>query len=150
MYRLFKDGKFGDAHKAVRQILHSIPLLVVETRREVDEVKELLTIARCVRKVYLLVVSALNLVWHARHTSTTRDYDVALRTELKRKEIKDDPKRAMELAAYLTHCKLQPVHLALCLRLAYTVFYKCKNLGLCATFCRRLLELNPGQQVLNG
>lgn len=76
-----------------------------------------------------------------------RDYDIALRTELKRKEIKDDPKRAMELAAYLTHCKLQPVHLALCLRLAYTVFYKCKNLGLCATFCRRLLELNPGQQV---
>lgn len=48
VYRLFKDGKFGDAHKAVRQILHSIPLLVVETRREVDEVKELLTIARCV------------------------------------------------------------------------------------------------------
>lgn len=57
MYRLFKDGKFGDAHKAVRLILHSIPLLVVETRREVDEVKELLTIARCVVCFFLMIMT---------------------------------------------------------------------------------------------
>ena len=37
---------------------------------------------------------------------------MALRTELKRKEMKDDPKRTAELAAYFTHAKLQPVHQA--------------------------------------
>ena len=41
-----------------------------------------------------------------------REYNVALRTELKRKEMKDDPKRTAELAAYFTHAKLQPVHQA--------------------------------------
>lgn len=28
-----------------------------------------------------------------------------------------------------------------------TIFFKLKNLGTCAHFCRRLLELNPGQKV---
>ena len=37
---------------------------------------------------------------------------MALRIELKRKEMKDDPKRTAELAAYFTHAKLQPVHQA--------------------------------------
>jgi coatomer protein complex subunit alpha (xenin) len=41
-----------------------------------------------------------------------REYNVALRIELKRKEMKDDPKRTAELAAYFTHAKLQPVHQA--------------------------------------
>ena len=56
-------------------IIHSIAVLLVETRREVDEVRELLGIAR--------------------------EYASALRIEIKRKEYKDDPKRAAELAAYL-------------------------------------------------
>lgn len=28
-----------------------------------------------------------------------------------------------------------------------TIFFKMNNLATCATFCRRLLELNPGQRV---
>jgi hypothetical protein len=28
-----------------------------------------------------------------------------------------------------------------------TIFFKLKNLATCAHFCRRLLELNPGQKV---
>lgn len=35
------------------------------------------------------------------------DYNIALRIELKRREIKDDPRRIAELAAYFTHCNLQ-------------------------------------------
>jgi coatomer protein complex subunit alpha (xenin) len=41
----------------------------------------------------------------------------------------------------------QPVHTALSLRSAMTIFFKLKNLATCAHFCRRLLELNPGQKV---
>lgn len=36
-----------------------------------------------------------------------RDYNIALRLELKRRDIKDDPARVAELAAYFTHCNLQ-------------------------------------------
>lgn len=49
----------------------------------------------------------------------------------------DDAARAMELAAYFTHCSLQPVHLALSLRSAMSIFFKNKNLATCAHFCRR-------------
>lgn len=35
------------------------------------------------------------------------DYNIALRIELKRREVKDDPRRIAELAAYFTHCNLQ-------------------------------------------
>lgn len=35
------------------------------------------------------------------------DYNIALRLELRRREIKDDPARVAELAAYFTHCNLQ-------------------------------------------
>jgi len=49
----------------------------------------------------------------------------------------DDAKRAMELAAYFTHCKLEPMHLALSLRSAMSIFFKGKNLATCAHFCRR-------------
>ena len=76
-----------------------------------------------------------------------REYVVGLCIELKRKETKDDPTRTAELAAYFTHAKLQPVHVALSLRSAMSIFFKLKNFATCATFCRRLLELNPGAKV---
>lgn len=120
-YRLVTEGKFVDALAAFDDILHSIPLLVVDSRKEADEVKELLTIAR--------------------------DYNIALRVELKRREVKDQPLRAAELAAYFTHCNLQRVHLALSLRSAMTTFFKLKNYNTCATFCRRLLELQPDEKM---
>mmetsp|Transcript_18514 Transcript_18514/g.51859 ORF Transcript_18514/g.51859 Transcript_18514/m.51859 type:complete len:1226 (-) Transcript_18514:342-4019(-) len=116
-YKTVTEGKFSEAYKLFEQILHTIPMLVVESRKEVDEVKELLTIAK--------------------------NYCVALKIEIKRKEFKDDMKRTAELAAYFTHCQLQPVHLALSLRSAMTIFFKIKNFSTCSTFCRRLLELNP-------
>jgi coatomer subunit alpha len=58
-----------------------------------------------------------------------------------------DATRAAELSAYFTHCNLQPVHNLLSLQLAMTVFFKLKNYASCATFCRRLLELNPPAKV---
>lgn len=120
-YKLVTEGKFVEAQKVFTAIIHTIPLLVVETRKEVDDAKELLRISR--------------------------DYLIALRVELKRKEVKDDPKLVAELAAYFTHCNLQPIHSSLSLRSAMSIFYKMKNYNTAATFCRRLLELNPPAKI---
>ncbi|KXZ51367.1 hypothetical protein GPECTOR_13g856 [Gonium pectorale] len=121
-YKLVTEGKFSDALRAFTRMLHIIPLTIVEGRKEVDDVKELLAICR--------------------------EYHTALRCELKRKELRDeDMARNAELAAYFTHCRLQPVHLALSLRSAMTIFFKLNNYATCATFCRRLLELNAGSKI---
>ncbi|KAJ0961936.1 hypothetical protein J5N97_029764 [Dioscorea zingiberensis] len=45
-YRTTTEGKFPDALRQFLNILHTIPLIVVDSRREVDEVKELIEIAR--------------------------------------------------------------------------------------------------------
>ncbi len=77
-----------------------------------------------------------------------REYNIALRTEMKRREINTaEPQRAAELAAYFTHAKLEPYHTALALGSAMRIFAKLKNYNSCATFCRRLLELNSTQKV---
>ena len=47
----------------------------------------------------------------------------------------------MELAAYMTHCALEPAHLMLALNLAMSVTYKFGNYIHAAGFARRLLEL---------
>lgn len=120
-YKLTTDGKFSEGLRVFQGILHGITLLVVETRKEVDDVRELVTVAR--------------------------DYTLALKIELKRKEAKDDPVRQAELAAYFTHCNLQPIHVSLSLRSAMSVFFKLKNFATAANFCRRLLELNPPANV---
>jgi coatomer protein complex subunit alpha (xenin) len=66
--------------------------------------------------------------------------------ELQRKEAQD-PVRQAELAAYFTHCNLQQVHLMLSLRSAMNCSYKIKNYGTAASFARRLLELDPKEDV---
>lgn len=71
--------------------------------------------------------------------------------EIARKELSledpDQAKRAVELAAYFTHCQLQPAHLQLSLRSAMTLAYKIKNFASASLFARRLLELGPSAQV---
>lgn len=69
--------------------------------------------------------------------------------ELQRKDPKlaDNPVRQTELAAYFTHCNLEPIHLMLSLRSAMTVAYKIKNYQTAASFARRLLELEPKEDV---
>lgn len=61
-------------------LLHSIPLVVVDTRREADDVKEVLKYAS--------------------------DYHTAIRCQLLQKEPGTPVARQMELAAYFTHCRL--------------------------------------------
>ncbi|XP_019057409.1 PREDICTED: coatomer subunit alpha-1-like [Tarenaya hassleriana] len=116
-YKATTAGKFTEALRMFLSILHTIPLVVVETRREVDEVKELIIIVK--------------------------EYVLGLQMELKRREMKDDPIRQQELAAYFTHCNLQTPHLRLALLSAMSVCYKAKNLATASNFARRLLETNP-------
>ncbi|GFY94396.1 coatomer, alpha subunit [Actinidia rufa] len=116
-YKATTTGKFTEALRLFLSILHTIPLIVVESRREVDEVKELVVIVK--------------------------EYVLGLQMELKRKESKVDPVRQQELAAYFTHCNLQTPHLRLALQNAMTVCFRAKNLSTAANFARRLLETNP-------
>lgn len=47
MYKSVTEGKFSEALRQVNVLLALIPLTIVDTRREVDELKELISIARC-------------------------------------------------------------------------------------------------------
>ncbi|RZC55738.1 hypothetical protein C5167_014589 [Papaver somniferum] len=120
-YKLTTSGKFSEALHLFLGILHSIPLIVVDSRREVDEVKELIIIAK--------------------------EYVLGLQIELKRRETRDNPVRQQELAAYFTHCNLQMAHLRLALTNAMGISFKAKNFITAANFARRLLETNPTNEV---
>ncbi|KAH6560191.1 hypothetical protein BASA60_000390 [Batrachochytrium salamandrivorans] len=121
-YQGFTSGKFADAEVSFRTILHQIVLTVVERHAEVDEVQQLMAVCR--------------------------EYLIGLKLQLARRELGDsDPKRGVELAAYFSHCQLQPVHLQLVLNTAMLLSFKIKNYGSSLGFARRLLELGPAASV---
>lgn len=57
-------------------------------------------------------------------------------------------RRSLELAAYFTHCHMQPPHVQIALRSAIGVFAKANNHATAAKFARRLLELNPDPKIV--
>lgn len=114
-YRFFQTGKFNDAKNAFSEVLSQIPLTVTDTRAEANEMKEMVEVCR--------------------------EYITAIRIKGAMAEAGSDPVRSTELAAYFTHCNLQPVHLLLALRSAMGTSFKHKNFILAASFARRLLEL---------
>eukprot|EP00003_Mantamonas_plastica_P024157 TRINITY_DN4465_c0_g1_i4.p1 TRINITY_DN4465_c0_g1~~TRINITY_DN4465_c0_g1_i4.p1 ORF type:complete len:1033 (-),score=367.66 TRINITY_DN4465_c0_g1_i4:157-3255(-) len=120
-YKATSAGKFGEAVSHFTNILHTIPLLVVNSKVEVTEVLELIRICR--------------------------EYITGLRLETARKEAGKDVVKMGSLAAYFTNCQLENMHLMLSLRSAMTLHFKMKNLGYAAGFARRLLDLNPSEDV---
>lgn len=120
-YRLTTEGKFLDALTDFLAIIHNLLLIVVDNKQEATEAQELLALCR--------------------------EYVTGIRLELQRKELStsktDTSIRQAELAAYFTHCNLQPRHLILSLRSAMNCAYKIKNYNHAASFAKRLLELNP-------
>jgi len=65
--------------------------------------------------------------------------------------VEQDPenvKRNLELAAYFTHCRMQPPHMQLTLRSAMVAFSKANNHASAAKFARRLIELNPDPKIV--
>jgi len=119
-YKSTYGGKFAEALAQFTNIIHYIALLVTHSKKEAKEAQDLLAICR--------------------------EHALGLRIELGRKET-NDIVRQTELAAYFTHCKLEPNILRLSLRSAMTQSFKIKNFLLAANFARRLLELEPPEEV---
>ena len=117
-YKAFTDGKLPEAQSAFVFVLQAVLAAVVDSKQDLEELRELMGICREYITAVLL--------------ETTR-----------RDQFKDDAQRNVELAAYLTHCNLQPLHLLISLRSAMSSAVKLKNFNNAASFARRLLELNP-------
>ena len=123
-YKATTTGKFQDATTKFQLLLQTLPVTVVESEAELVELKQLIEICR--------------------------EYILGLSMERERRELpQDELKRALELSAYFTHCKLQPVHSQLSLRSAMTLNYKAKNFQSASMFARKLLDLSPGVAVAN-
>lgn len=124
-YELTTNGKFAEAVENFRSILLSAPLLVVDSKQEIAEAQQLIEMCR--------------------------EYIVGLQMELYRKEhakaTVEDQKRICELAAYFSHCNLQPIHKILTLRTALNLFFKLKNYKTASIFAQRLLEIGPNPDV---
>jgi len=115
-YRAFTNAQFQECKEALDEILRSIPLISVSARTETNDLKELLDVSR--------------------------EYLIALRVKTAMGEAgATDVGRGLELAAYFTHCNLQPSHLMLALKTAMASAFKNKNFINAAAFARRLLEL---------
>ncbi|XP_043683155.1 coatomer subunit alpha [Vespula pensylvanica] len=124
-YQLTTGGKFAEAIEKLQAILLSIPLLIVDTRQDIAEAQQLIQICR--------------------------EYILGLKMETERKNLPKntiaEQKRICEMAAYFTHCNLQPVHQILTLRIAANMFFKLKNYKTAGSFARRLLELGPKPEL---
>lgn len=124
-YQLTTSGKFSEAIEKLQLLLLQVTLLVVDNKQEISEANQLLKICR--------------------------EYVLGLKMETLRKSLPkntlEEQKRQCEMAAYFTHCNLQPVHQILTLRTALNMFFKLKNYKTAASFGKRLLELGPRPEV---
>lgn len=120
-YRFFQRGKFAEALVSFRLVLQKLLLVTVESDSEVSEVLAL--------------------------AETCKEYILGLLLEVERQRIiatePENVARSLELAAYFTHCDLQPAHLQLALRSAMGAFSKAGNVATAAVFARRLIDLKP-------
>jgi len=125
-YRLVVGAKLAEAAALFRSILLSLLLVVPTSPSELNQLQDVI--------------------------ATTREYLVGVSIELERRRIvQAEPanvQRNLELAAYFTHCQLQPAHLKLALRSALPVFTKAKCFATAAKFARRLLELKPDAKIV--
>jgi len=124
-YRSVTGGKFNEALTKFTDILAALPMIVVDSRKEVKEVKDMVDICR--------------------------EYITGIKLEIHRRKLqseKGDLLRIAELAAYFTHCNIENVHLILSLRSAINVCLKLKNYETAHSFTNRLLDLNPRQDIM--
>lgn len=124
-YKLFTNGKLSASEIQFKSILHSLLFSVVTDKNDVDEAIQLIQICR--------------------------EYLMGLAIEQQRRSVTmNEPgnaKRALELAAYFSHCQLQTPHLQLALRQAAKQAFKLKNFNTASQFSIRLLELAPPKKI---
>ncbi|KNC75290.1 hypothetical protein SARC_12182 [Sphaeroforma arctica JP610] len=98
-YQATTSGKFALSLSHFRQIILAIPLLVVEGKRELNDAQQLVSICK--------------------------EYVTGISMELMRKDLPksnlQEQLRVCELAAYFTHCNLQPMHLILTVCVMWSV-----------------------------
>ena len=92
-------------------------------------------------------------LWQWRDTVTlAREYILGISIELERRRVvEQDPnsvKRSLELAAYFTHCHMQPPHMQIALRSAMGTFSKANNHASAAKFARKLIDLKPDPKIV--
>jgi len=126
LYAAFTDGKFSEVKDSADTLFALIPLCCASTREEADTVKGILAAAA----QYKLAVAC---VQGSRAGG----------------EGAGEAKRQVELAAYATHCTLEPNHAILVLNLALTHAFKHKNFIHAAGFARRLIELPEAGNAKN-
>lgn len=126
-YSAFNKAKFADCLDIFRSILLSLLVVVASSPAEETQIRELLIVAR--------------------------EYIVGISVELERQRVvKSEPqniKRQLELAAYFTHCRLQPTHAILTLRQAMGNFSKAKNYATAATFAKRVMDASTDEKALS-
>ncbi|KAI9302093.1 coatomer protein alpha subunit [Cunninghamella echinulata] len=127
-YRLFSAGRLAAITVQFKDLLHAALFTVASDQAESDEVSQLIDICR----EYIIGVT---LELQRRSTVAAAASDAS------------QHKRALELAAYFTHCQLQSVHLQVALRQATKQAFRLRNFNTASQFARRLLELAPSAQV---
>ncbi|XP_017770594.1 PREDICTED: coatomer subunit alpha [Nicrophorus vespilloides] len=124
-YQLTTGGKFTEAIEKMQLLLLQVTLIVAESKNAVVEAQQLIKICR--------------------------EYVIGLKMETQRKSLPknlpEEQERQCEMAAYFTHCQLQPIHQILTLRTALNMFFKLKNYRTASSFAKRLLDLGPRQEV---
>ena len=142
-YRFVSGNKLAEAQATVRSVLQALLLVVVFSN---DEGKEALPFPTASINTNIVIEQ-----WRDTVTAA-REYLLGVSIELERRRVaQEDPdniQRSLELAAYFTHCTLQPPHMQIALRSAINVFAKANNHATAAKFARRLLELNPDPKIV--
>lgn len=98
-YRSFTNAQFSECKEFLESIIRTIPLVSALSRSEVNDLKELLDVCR--------------------------EYITSIRVKTA-VIVGGDITRGLELAAYFTHCSLQPSHLLLALKTAMASAFKNK------------------------
>mmetsp|Transcript_59015 Transcript_59015/g.104866 ORF Transcript_59015/g.104866 Transcript_59015/m.104866 type:complete len:1226 (+) Transcript_59015:36-3713(+) len=123
-HKLTTAGKFNDALAIFRAALHSIPISTAADSREEQQLTDMIDMCR--------------------------EYITFARLQVTAKSLTPDKAaRNIELNAYLTCCKLQPVHQLLTLRGAMITAYKAENFVTAASFAKRLIQGNFGPPEKN-
>ncbi|TFY69325.1 hypothetical protein EVG20_g3199 [Dentipellis fragilis] len=125
-FRAVSGNRLADAQTTFRSVLQSLLFVVIASDSEAKDWRDTVT--------------------------TAREYLLGVSIELERRRLMtaepDNVRRGLELAAYFTHCKLQPPHMRIALRSAMQVFTKANNSATTAKFAQRLLDLNPDPKLV--
>ncbi|KAI8339598.1 coatomer protein alpha subunit [Chlamydoabsidia padenii] len=127
-YRLFSSGRLAAISVQFKTVLHAALFTVASDQKEADEVGLLIDICR----EYITGVAL---------EQARRSITAAAASDPKQQ------KRALELAAYFTHCQLQSAHLQVALRQATKQAFRFRNFSTASQFARRLLELAPAAAI---